>query len=55
MDYIVFVAPPNDEDDFEPYYRFFHTVEDAKRYKQTVCDKSDNYCSVQIYKAERIN
>ena len=55
MSYIVFVAPPFDEDDFDPYYRFFGTEKEARDYMKTVLKSSDNYCVVEIYEGKRIS
>ena len=54
MSYIVIVTPPFGEDDFEPYYKFFATENEAKNYKKHVVKSSDGFAKVEIYEAKQI-
>lgn len=54
MIYIVTVTCPVDEDDFAPFYKFFSTLEEAKRYKKMADDESDSFVICEIYEANRI-
>ena len=54
MSYIVTVNCPVYEDDFDAYYRFFSTLDEAQRYKKSVDEESDYFAIVEIYEVKRI-
>lgn len=56
MGYLVTISCPVYEDDFDSTYRFFHTREEAMRYKAMVREETDNdgFVIVEVYEVKRI-
>jgi hypothetical protein len=54
MVYIVFVSNHVYEEDFISTYKFFHDLDEAKKYKQSIDEEGDYFTVCEIYEANRI-
>ena len=52
--YIVIVSGPVGDYEFEPYYKFFTTEKEARRYERQMLEQTEYALSVEIYEAKQI-